>query len=154
MSICCFTGHRDLDGKAREIYRRTYDAVENCIAQGYDEFRAGGALGFDTLAAMVVLELKKKYPQVRLVLYLPCREQEKYWTTENKARYAAILEQADEVKILSDHYYRGCMFVRNRAMVEGSDLCIAYLRSGGGTKMTVDYAKKKNVTIINMGEEI
>ena len=38
---------------------------------GYLYFGAGGALGFDTLAAQTVLDLKKDYPQIKLILVLP-----------------------------------------------------------------------------------
>ena len=38
-------------------------------------YGAGGALGFDTLAAQTVLDMKKEYPQLRLILVLPCEDQ-------------------------------------------------------------------------------
>ena len=34
------------------------------IEQGYRYFGAGGALGFDTLAAQTVLELRSEYPDI------------------------------------------------------------------------------------------
>jgi len=152
--VACFTGHRDLPvGQTEEIRTRLYETVERLIGAGVREFRAGGALGFDTLAAATVLELKEKYPEITLVLILPCRDQDKGWSAENKERYDQIKARADEVSVLSEHYYRGCMFVRNRALVNGSDYCIAYLTSNaGGTAMTVNYAKKQNLQIINLGE--
>lgn len=152
--VACFTGHRDLPvGQMEEIRTRLYETVERLIGAGVSEFRAGGALGFDTLAAATVLELKEKYPEISLVLMLPCRDQDKGWSDENKARYKEIMARADEVKVLAEHYYRGCMFVRNRALVDGSAYCIAYLTSErGGTAMTVNYAKKQNLEIINLGE--
>ena len=40
-----------------------------------------------------------------------------------------------------------------RALVDGSDLCVAYLKEKkGGTAMTVQYAQKQKVTVINMGD--
>ena len=37
----------------------------------------GGALGFDTLVAKLIINLKIKYPYIKLVLILPCIEQTK-----------------------------------------------------------------------------
>ncbi len=155
MKAVCFTGHRDLHGREPQIYERLYMMLESCVGCGYREFRTGGAIGFDTLAARVVLALREQYPDVRLVIYVPCRDQARRWLPAQQQQYLEHLAAADEVKVLSEHYYRGCMFVRNRALVDGSELCIAYLKeSGGGTKWTVDYANKQNVTVINIGELI
>ncbi len=154
MSVCCFTGHRTLEDP-QALHRTLDDVLEQCVAQGYREFRCGGAIGFDTVAAQAVVRIRERYPTVRLVLILPCGDQDKYWSPQEKAVYQQLLTAADEVKVLSEHYYRGCMFARNRALVNGSQLCICYLtKPSGGTKMTVDYAKKQQLTILNLGDLI
>jgi hypothetical protein len=44
---------------------------------------------------------------------------------------------------------------RNRALVDGSDVCIAYLaRSTGGTKQTFLYALRQGLEVINLAEEL
>lgn len=57
---CCFTGHRSLSGaeklKAAVRLRRV---IEEQIKAGIVFYGAGGALGFDTLAAQTVLDMKK-----------------------------------------------------------------------------------------------
>ena len=69
----CFTGHRELPADdLPEISKRLEDTLVKLIEQGYRYFGAGGALGFDTLAAQVVLRLRERYPQIRLILVLPC----------------------------------------------------------------------------------
>ncbi len=126
--------------------------IEKLYAAGFREFRCGGALGFDTLAALEVLAYRREKEDISLVLMLPCRDQDKAWTPSQKQLYRDILERADEVRVLAEHYYRGCMFVRNRALVDGSECCIAYLTSDrGGTKMTVNYAEKQGINVINLG---
>ena len=152
--IACFTGHRELPAEEiADIRTRLRESVKELIRRGVYEFRAGGALGFDTLAALTVLELKEEYPEIRLALLLPCRDQDRGWSRENRLRYREIIERADEVQVLAEHYYRGCMHVRNKALVDGSDYCIAFLRGmSGGTKATVAYAEKQNTQIINLGE--
>lgn len=46
--------------------------IEEQIKAGVVFYGAGGALGFDTIAAQTVLEMKNEYPQLRLILVLPC----------------------------------------------------------------------------------
>lgn len=156
MSICCFTGHREIpNGQRTQLYQALSEQLDRCLADGYTTFRAGGALGFDTLAAECVLEKKKDFPDIRLEIFVPHEGQERRWQPADRRRYSDILAKADAVHVLSDHYYRGCMFVRNRAMVDGADLCIAYLtKSTGGSKMTVDYAAKCGVAVCNLAEEL
>ncbi len=114
-------------------------------------FGAGGALGFDTLAAQCVLSLRKRYPHIKLILVLPCTAQTKGWSKDDIAIYEEIKSQADKVVYTSHDYFRGCMFKRNRHLVNGSSVCIAYLtQEKGGTAYTVNYAKEQGLTVINL----
>ena len=111
--------------------------------QGVDVFYNGMAMGFDLLAAEKVLELKKKYPHIRLILCIPCYQQEKSFSEKDKGRYAAIYKKADERVVLADSYYRGCMQVRNRYMAERADVLVAYcIKDEGGAAYTVKCFKK------------
>lgn len=52
---CCFTGNRSIaDDDLPELQKRLEEQVEKLILQGVSNFRAGRALGFDTLAAQTV----------------------------------------------------------------------------------------------------
>lgn len=148
----CFTGHRKIPfGHAHGIKRRLRDTIVELIDQGYRFFGAGGALGFDTIAAQTVLELKKEYPQIRLILVLPCLSQADRWDEKDKSVYEDIKRQADKVVYTSQDYTRDCMFKRNRHLVDGSSVCICYLiEQTGGTAYTVEYAKKNNLRVINL----
>ena len=74
--ICMFTGHRYIEPERIVLLPRELDELlERLIGEGYLDFRCGGAQGFDTIAALKVLEKKKIYPDVKLHLFLPCREQ-------------------------------------------------------------------------------
>lgn len=123
------------------------------IEKGVLYFGAGGARGFDTLAAEIVLELKKNYPQIRLILVLPCPEQTRGWNEKDVQKYEQIKEKAAKVVYTADHYYRGCMHVRNRHLVDNSAYCIYYLiKEHGGTAYTVDYAIEKELGIYNIAK--
>ena len=110
---CCFTGHRAISYEKlislNDILTRE---TEKLILNGIKYFYCGGAVGFDTLAAKVVLELKKIY-DIQLIIVVPNMGQDKYFTEKQKKEYNQILYHADTVIYLSDHYYKGCMQKRN-----------------------------------------
>ena len=152
---CCFTGHRKIPlDQLESVTQRLRDAVIASIKDGYLYFGAGGALGFDTLAAQTVLALKKDYPQIKLNLVLPCKTQTRGWMQADIEEYERIMAAADKVTYTSDEYIRGCMHKRNRHLVDHSSLCICYLTErSGGTAYTVDYALKKGLRVVNVASE-
>lgn len=119
--------------------------------QGVCTFITGGARGFDTLAALAVMKLKKSHPAVRHHLFLPFPAQTMSGTGEDKQYDNLIRDQADKVVYTSNQYYRGCMHKRNRAMVDNSAACLYYLtRDHGGTAYTVQYARQKGLHMIDL----
>ena len=150
----CFTGHRKIPPEQVDtLALRLKATLIQLINDGYLYFGAGGALGYDTLAAQTVLELKKQYPDVKLILVLPCLSQTRGWSARDIEIYEEIKNKADKVVYTSQEYTRGCMHKRNRHLVDNSSVCVCYLtESTGGTAYTVDYAHKNNLTVINLGE--
>jgi uncharacterized phage-like protein YoqJ len=117
---------------------------------GVRVFRTGGARGFDTLAALAVLDLRERYPDIKLELFLPCKDQTAKWNENDRRAYEYVLDKSDRVSYVSETYYKGCMFVRNRRLVDGASVCIAYYDGGsGGTAYTVNYAAEKGLSIKN-----
>ena len=151
-NTCCFTGHRVLPKEQlADIQTQLYKVIRERIKEGYCWFAAGGAKGFDTLAAQSVLNLKKEYPHIYLYLILPHAGQENSWSESQRALYREILEQADRAEYISDVFVRGCMQARNRRLVEVSSSCIAYMtRFSGGTYYTVNAAEKQKVPVENL----
>lgn len=150
----CFTGHRKIPPEQRDTLTRRLKAIlVELINDGYIYFKAGGALGFDTLAAQTVLDLKSIYPQISLILVLPCLAQTRGWSAHDKEIYEDIKKKADKVIYTSQEYTRGCMHKRNRHLIDNSSVCVCYLtQNTGGTAYTVDYAHKNNLTVTNLGE--
>lgn len=151
---CAFTGHRFI---AREKLPRLEQELVRYIdgmhrRLGVTRFYAGGALGFDTLAAKTVLRLRDGGLPITLCLLLPCRDQDRLWSERDRIVYARILGRADSVEYLAESYSPGCMHARNRALIDRSKYCIAFLeRSSGGTAYTVDYARRSDVFVVNLG---
>ncbi len=70
--VCCFTGHRVIPDNRRENLRwKLNKSLLTLVQKGVCRFRAGGAGGFDSLAAETVIALRETYPQMELILMLP-----------------------------------------------------------------------------------
>ena len=159
---CAFTGHRP-----HKFPWRYNEADERCVAMkaalreqiialaeaGITDFYSGGADGVDCWAALIVLELKKTNPALRLHCILPHEGQADKWSDSAQERYRSILSQADTVEYVSHEYYDGCMLDRNRRLVEatGSLLAVYNGEWRGGTAATVRYARKlgRRIIILN-----
>ncbi len=162
-NTACFTGHRPQklpwgfnENNVSCIAMKEIAKIEiqNAIINyGITHFISGMAIGFDMIAAELVLELKNDYPFITLECAIPCKEQDKLWRKQQKERYKYILSKADKITYVSDRtYFDGCMQKRNNYMIDNSSVLIALFNGkAGGTKQTVDYAKEKGlkVEIIN-----
>ena len=154
MKNACFTGHRSISGDLSALRSDMYDKLERAIKNGgIVNYYAGGAWGFDTIAAETVLALRKVYPQVKLNLVLPCcaEDQTLKWTEEQRKTYYDIRNKADSIEYTADRYYNGCMQKRNARLVELADFCFCYWdgKNSGGTYQTVNMAIKKSIDIWN-----
>lgn len=153
----CFTGHRQISDTDYPILEEALRLeIERQIRNGALHFRTGGALGFDTLAAVCVLSLRQQYPQIKLHLILPCPEQTSGWKDADVLLYEQILSQADSHRYIAQGYYQGLLQQRNRALIENADVCIAYLSNshGGGTAYTAALAIKKGLEFLNLYDTI
>ncbi len=148
----CFTGHRQISAEHMLALPALLKAeIGKQVEAGAVHFRAGGAVGFDTLAALCVLEQKKQHPHIKLDLILPCRDQDAAWSVQDRHAYRFVLQNADSVVYVRECYSEGCMLLRDRRLVEGSDACIAFLtKSKGGTAYTAAYALKSGLEFINL----
>ena len=151
----CFTGHRQIPISQYALIKESLTGIiTHLIMNGYCFFGTGGAIGFDTLAAHIILSLKKLYPHIRLILVLPCICQTQNWNRKNILEYENIKSQADKIVYTQQEYSIDCMYKRNRHLVNNSSVCICYLtKATGGTAYTVRYAREKGLSIINVADK-
>ena len=158
-TTACFTGHRiqklpwrfnEGDERCIRMKIALRAEIEKAINRGYTTFLCGMALGFDTICAETVLELKQSYKYIKLIGALPCRNQDNKWLEKDKQRYRTLIKQLDGIRCIYNEYIGAeCMIERNRYMVNSSSLMIAlYNNILGGTKSTIDYARKQGLEII------
>ena len=159
--VCAFTGHRpqnlpfgfnENDARCDRLKELLRFSIEKLITEkGVTTFISGMAIGVDTYAAEIVLEMKKKYPNITLECAIPCETQANKWTVKYRDRYFSIIEKSDKETLLQTHYTADCMHKRNRYMVDKSDYVIAVWNgSPSGTGKTVLYAKENNKQIIQI----
>ena len=155
----CFTGHRsqklpwrfnEEDVRCLTMKVTLRSEIEKAIQRGYRTFYCGMALGFDMICAEMVLDLKIQYSDIKIIGALPCKTQDIKWSVKDKERYRNLLSQLDDIRCIYDEYIGAeCMLERNRFMVNNSSLMIALFNGlPGGTKSTIDYARKQGLDIV------
>ena len=157
---CCFSGYRpkkfgfdfELDNKGyQEFSERLVSAIYNLYEKGYRIFYNGCAQGFDIAAAEVLLLLKDKCPDIKLYATVPFIEQDKGWAENWKKRYQNVMNNADKIIVINPDYAKWAYIKRNEFMVENSSTIITYFDGeSGGTESTLEYAKKKGLSIVNI----
>lgn len=154
--VVCLTGHRRIPTEHAILLPALLEKeMRALIERGAVEFRAGGAVGYDMVATLKILELKERMPHIKLRLCLPCRDQAKGWDAVGRRAYDYILARADEISYAAEWYTPTCMLDRDRQLVEGSDICLAYCTENrGGSFYTCTYALKRDLELINLADQL
>ncbi len=146
---CCFTGPRPKNYPLVEHFEETVtqklkEEIQKAIDEGYRCFMSGMAAGVDLIAAAIVLNYKKQYPELKITLegVIPFQLQAKRWTEERKAMYQSILDECDRVEYIAKEESVKSYEMRDRFMVDNSHLVIAVESQSNGTKRTLEYASK------------
>lgn len=152
MSVC-FSGHRNVPfDKRRELKQRLKLEIAKAYTDGYRCFYCGMAMGFDLLAAEAALSLQSELRDLQVIAVVPCRGQTARWSKEAQSKYNSILRIVDDVVVLSERYYNGCLLKRNDYMVNHSSRLIAYHdgTDKGGTFYTVKKAGQNGLEVVNL----
>lgn len=145
---CCFTGHRPEKLVASEwvIKQGLEREIRQAIDDGLDVFITGMARGVDIWAAEIVLALRDSGMPIRLMCASPFEGFENGWSEDWKHRYRVIMAAADHTLFVCNGYSRSCFQIRNEWMVNHASRVIAVFNGEkGGTKNTIEYAKKQKV---------
>ena len=141
---CCFFGHHDT---IAEIRSALYAEIENHITNhNVKTFYVGGYGNFDRMSVTILNELKRKYPQIEIILVLA------YLPTEKKPEYETDLYDATLYpEGLETVPKRFAISHRNRWIVQQSDYLITYVRTSyGGAYKALQHAKRTGKQMINL----
>ena len=148
-----FFGHREIKNTS-EIESSLDHLLHDLITQKrYVEFLIGRDGEFDLLAASAIRRAVKHYGygNTSLILVLP------YMKAEYRDNEQSYLSYYDEVEICSesaDAHYKSAIQVRNRCMVDRSDMVVCCIqRNSGGAYKTVQYAIKQGKCIVYLAKK-
>ena len=158
-TTCCFTGHRPekLNNGEAEIRALLKEAILSSIAEGYDTFISGMALGVDLWAAQEILAHKQSGYDIHLVCAVPFPGVEKNRDSVHQEVFSKILEASDAVRYVCPKYKPWCFSARDKWMVEHASKVIAVSNgTKGGTEATIQYAKElgRQVVLIDDSEDL
>ncbi len=157
-----FTGNRDLSSPSGlsgtqlncAICNKLYKLLEKeHLENGITTYLSGVAIGYDTLAAMVVLELKRKYPSISLIAVIPFEGQDAKFKPDQRQQYSEILKQADHSIIINPNGYSNEAYhQRNDFLIANSTRMYGYHngKPRSGTGSTMRKAGERGVEVINL----
>jgi len=148
----CFFGHREVE-RAAEIESKLDQLLHDIITQKqYVEFLIGRDGEFDLLAASSIRRAVKQYGygNTSIILVLPYMKA-KY--RDNKQYYLSYYDEVEICSESSDAHYKSAIQVRNRSMVDRSDLVVCCIQhKSGGAYSTMQYAKKQGKQVRNLAD--
>ncbi len=161
------TGHRPsrLAGYdlAHPFYGRLQSKLQQIIIDGLSVHRhltlhSGMALGADTVWSMAILRMREQHPdRIHFVAEVPVMTQPDRWPSKlDRDRWAQHLADADLVSVYAQKYHVGCLWARNKGMIDAADLLLAVHddTSSGGTSGAMDYAKRTGKQVFVLSPDL
>ena len=143
-----FFGHRQIEN-SRQVEEQLDGLVRRFIREKeYVDFRVGRNGEFDQFVSSAVRRANNDIDDANssLILVLP------YMTAEYANNKESFEKYYDEVEIFSSGHFKSAFQIRNRSMVDRSDLVVFCIdRSDGGAFQTAKYAKRIGKEYINLG---
>lgn len=120
----------------------------------YVEFLVGRNGDFDQLVSSAICKIKKNFRNDNSshVLVLA------YSTSEFQKNEQSFYSYYDEIEICepaAKSHYKAAIKIRNRIMVDRSDLVVCYIEhESGGAYQAVSYAKRQGKQVLNVAHEV
>ena len=149
----CFFGHRYIE-RGTEIENRLDKLLHDLITQKeYVDFLIGRDGDFDLLASAAIKRAIRSYSygNTHFTLILPYMKAE---YRDNEKEYLDYYDEVDVCYESSIAHPKAAIQIRNRSMVDHSDLVVCYVQhKSGGAYRTLQYAEKQRKRIINISDE-
>lgn len=151
-----FFGHRRVNNPI-ELEEELKKIVENLIdSKEYVDFLVGRDGDFDMVVTSTIKRVKRymDWGNSSLILVLP------YMTAEYRDNEKSFHDYYDDVEICTEaagSHFKAAFQVRNRHMIDRSDLVISYVEhNSGGAYQAKEYAEKsgKEIVEISMANDL
>ena len=141
--IVAFAGHRFI-WHCKDVKEKIAAILEDLINKGYTIFYDGDYGAFDNICANAVLELKHKYPHIKLIKILS------YYHHEKDKYELAPCYDGSIYPDIEECHYKQIITKRNQWIVENCDILVCHIEYNfnSGAYNTVKYAKKQNKEIM------
>ena len=166
---CCFFGHRKID-ETEELKNNLRGIIETLIVnENIDTFLFGSKSQFDDLCHKITTELKEKYPHIKRIYVRSASQHIPDWYEESLLKHFEDTYFPEHMENAGKASY----VERNQEMINHSKYCIVYYDENylpprrknrrrdlfdyqpkSGTAVAYNYAKRINVDIINILENI
>ena len=147
-----FFGHRELDS-AFDLENKLDHILHDLLTQKqYVELLIGRDGEFDLFAASIIKAAIRKYSSgnATVTLVLP------YMKAEYRDNEQSYLDYYDDVEICEESsaaHFKSAIQIRNRSMVDRSDMVICCVNRKGGAYQTMQYAIKQDKAVVNLADE-
>ena len=141
--VVCFAGHR-YDWQNIGIEDKLEETIIGLIEKGYTTFYDGGKGYFDQLSSSIVIRLKTKYPQIKIIRVLTYYHHDKEKWELPSCFDGSVLPEIE-------HYHPKLRITkRNEWIVDNSDILVCHIHETykSGAYRTLKYAQKVNKPII------
>ena len=147
-----FFGHRYIDN-ASEVEQHLDCLLHDLIVQKeYVEFLVGRDGDFDTIASAAIKRAIHSYGygNAHFILMLPYMKAE---YRDNEKEFLDYYDEVEECAESSEAHPKSAIQVRNRCMVDRSDLVVCCIQhKSGGAYKTVQYAVKQGKQVRNLSD--
>ena len=151
-TVCLF-GHRRIEEPVL-VEERLRVVIEEIVDEHKCvEFLVGREGEFDLLASSVIKDIKRRKdcPDCSLTLIMPYLKAD---FLNNQQGYEDYYDSVQLCEESSATHPKSAIKVRNRHMIDRSDMCIFYVASNnGGAYQTMKYAQGRNKKVINIREK-
>ena len=146
----CFFGHRQIDD-FRLVEQKIEALIDRLLNEHeYVEFLVGRDGEFDQLVTSAILRSRKRldmanYSVTWVMPYL------KSDYIKNRKCYDNYYDSVEVCEQSANAHPKAAIQIRNRAMIDRSDLCVFYVsKKKGGAYQTFRYAETTGIPIINL----
>ncbi len=148
----CFFGHRQIDD-FRLVEQKVEALIDSLLNEHeYVEFLVGREGEFDQLATSAILRCQKCLDTVNcsVTWIMPYLKSDYIKNRESYDNYYDCVEVCEQS---ANAHPKSAIQIRNRAMVDRSDLCVFCIsHKNGGAYQTLRYAENADANIINLCE--